>query len=248
MTGYDAVVLAGGSARRLGGAAKPALRVAGVALIDRVAAAVHGAGRLIVVGPAEYAPSGALVVRERPPGGGPVPALRAALPEVRAPRTLLLAADLPFLTGRTVMALLAALDAPPAGGGRPAAGAVLVDDAGRRQWLAGVWRTEALRGAVRGHRGGSLHGLLGPLAPAAVRPATGAAPAPWLDCDTAADLDAARRLASGGRRRPHGRARAGDRSRADGPARSDGRVDGRADGRDLSDSGAPRVGEFRADR
>ncbi|MEH6375729.1 NTP transferase domain-containing protein, partial [Streptomyces sp. KLMMK] len=36
MTGYDAVVLAGGAARRLGGADKPTLRVGGRTLLDRV--------------------------------------------------------------------------------------------------------------------------------------------------------------------------------------------------------------------
>lgn len=43
--GYDAVVLAGGSARRLGGADKPGLRVGDSTLIERVAAAVCDAGR-----------------------------------------------------------------------------------------------------------------------------------------------------------------------------------------------------------
>ncbi|MGW4109093.1 NTP transferase domain-containing protein, partial [Streptomyces sp. NPDC004976] len=37
--GYDAVVLAGGAARRLGGADKPGVRVGGRALLDRVLAA-----------------------------------------------------------------------------------------------------------------------------------------------------------------------------------------------------------------
>ncbi|WP_198601894.1 NTP transferase domain-containing protein, partial [Streptomyces sp. MH60] len=40
--GYDAVVLAGGAARRLGGADKPGLRVGARALLDRVLAACAG--------------------------------------------------------------------------------------------------------------------------------------------------------------------------------------------------------------
>ncbi|MFD9249059.1 NTP transferase domain-containing protein, partial [Streptomyces bottropensis] len=40
---FDAVVLAGGAARRLGGADKPALRVGGRALLDRVLTACAGA-------------------------------------------------------------------------------------------------------------------------------------------------------------------------------------------------------------
>ena len=42
MTGYDAVLLAGGGAARLGGVVKPALQVGGVTLLDRVLAAVPG--------------------------------------------------------------------------------------------------------------------------------------------------------------------------------------------------------------
>ncbi|MYY85285.1 NTP transferase domain-containing protein, partial [Streptomyces sp. SID335] len=46
---YDAVVLAGGGAARLGGADKPGVRVGGRALIDRVLAACSGAGTTVVV-------------------------------------------------------------------------------------------------------------------------------------------------------------------------------------------------------
>ncbi|WP_240497415.1 NTP transferase domain-containing protein, partial [Streptomyces hirsutus] len=40
---YDALVLAGGGARRLGGADKPGVRVGGRSLLDRVLAACSGA-------------------------------------------------------------------------------------------------------------------------------------------------------------------------------------------------------------
>ncbi|NUW41709.1 molybdenum cofactor guanylyltransferase [Nonomuraea rhodomycinica] len=111
--GYDAVVLAGGEARRLGGADKPGLVVGGRTLLERVAGAVSGAGRVVVVGPARDLP-GVVFTQEDPPGGGPVPALRAGLREVTAPRVVLLAADLPFLTPPHISALLAAADAPDA--------------------------------------------------------------------------------------------------------------------------------------
>src|ERR1700722_3239487 len=89
---FDAVILAGGQARRLGGADKPALTVGGIPLAAAVAQAAITAGpnRLILVGPPRPAltatvpapPGGLRTVREDPPGGGPVPALRAGLAEV----------------------------------------------------------------------------------------------------------------------------------------------------------------------
>ena len=153
---YDACVLAGGRASRLGGQDKPGLRVSGRPLIESVAAAVADAGRLIIVGPDRPGLPNAIFRREDPPGGGPVPALRAGLTEVGAPWVALLAADLPFLTAEHVSALLDAaggrhdgdMTGRPTGGGNVVdgeaveggarAGAVLVDDGGREQWLAGV--------------------------------------------------------------------------------------------------------------
>jgi molybdopterin-guanine dinucleotide biosynthesis protein A len=66
---------------------------------------------------------------------------------------------------------------------------VLVDSTGREQWLAGWWRTAALRAALETYQGSSLFGLLGPLEPARVAVAEGE---PWFDCDTPADLERAR--------------------------------------------------------
>lgn len=178
---HDACILAGGLARRLGGRDKPGLRVAGRTLIASVAAAVPEAGRLIVVGASRPGLPRALFRREDPPGAGPVPALRTGLAEVTAPWVALLAADLPFLEPGHVLALLEAA-------GVAGTGAVLVDDDGREQWLAGAWRTAELARALARYEGRSLHGLLAPLAPARVRlPGR-----PWFDCDTADDLRRAR--------------------------------------------------------
>jgi|SRR5437868_2527412 len=176
---FDAVVLAGGRARRLGGPDKPAVPVGGRPLIEWVAAAAGGASRLIVVGPPRDILPGAVHVQEDPPGGGPVPALRAGLAEVRADRMALLAADLPFLRPAHLARLLGAT--------RGQHGAVLVDGDGREQWLAGCWRTDALRTALAGYAGASLHGVLGPLEPVAVTLPAGPRP-PWYDCDTPEDL------------------------------------------------------------
>ncbi|MDF2704537.1 MAG: molybdopterin-guanine dinucleotide biosynthesis protein [Nonomuraea muscovyensis] len=177
--GYDAVILAGGEARRLGGVDKPGLTVGGRTLLQRVVAAVPDAGRVVVVGPARELP-GVVFTREDPPGGGPVPALRAGLREVTAARVALLAGDLPFLGPSHVTALLDA-------GGRPG-GAVAVDGDGREQWLHGVWDTRVLRDELHRYAGRSLRGLLAPLVAARV-------PLPeraWFDCDTMDDLTHAR--------------------------------------------------------
>jgi molybdopterin-guanine dinucleotide biosynthesis protein A len=182
---YDAVVLAGGGARRLAGADKPGLLLGGRTLAAWAGAAVAGAGRLVLVGPRRPELPRAIAVREEPPGAGPVPALRAGLARVRAPWVAVLAADLPFLRAAHVDELRRR--AP----GR--AGAVLVDDEGRPQWLAGVWRTAGLLGALETYDAGSLHGLMGPLGPAHVRLPTVGRP-PWYDCDTPADVETASRM------------------------------------------------------
>lgn len=179
-------MLAGGGARRLGGADKPALRIAQTTLLDRVLAAVAPAPSY-VVGPERATTRSVVWLREQPAGGGPVAALAAALPLVTAEVVAVLAADLPFLDAGTVQRLRESM------GGR--AGALLVDDAGRDQLLVGVWHTAALRGALPADVSGArLSTVLTPLDPVRVLvPPTGRPP--WFDCDTAADLEKARRLA-----------------------------------------------------
>jgi molybdopterin-guanine dinucleotide biosynthesis protein A len=192
---FDVIILAGGRGARLGGADKPGLVVGSSTMAATAARAgvTAGARQIILVGPdrpdvAAVTAAGRLVVtREEPPGAGPVPALRAGLAEARAPWVAVLAADLPFLGGDQVLGLLAAAS------GGAAAGAVIADESGAVQWLAGCWRADRLRAALAAYQGTSLRGLLGPLRPALVRDAgPGDGPPPWLDCDTPGELAAAR--------------------------------------------------------
>ncbi|WP_281157231.1 NTP transferase domain-containing protein, partial [Streptomyces sp. HYC2] len=106
---HDAVVLAGGAARRLGGADKPGLRVGGRALLDRVLAACADADTTVVV--ADPRPTARPVrwAREEPAGAGPLAALDAGLRHTTADHVVVLSADLPFLERDTVRRLLTAL-------------------------------------------------------------------------------------------------------------------------------------------
>jgi molybdopterin-guanine dinucleotide biosynthesis protein A len=194
---FDVIILAGGRGARLGGADKPGLVVGSstMAATAARAAVTAGADRIILVGPARpdvaaatAAGAGRLIVtREEPPGAGPVPALRAGLTEAAAPWVAVLAADLPFLGGDQVLSLLAAAR------GGTSAGAVIADESGAVQWLAGCWRTDRLGPALAAYQGSSLRGLLGPLRPALIRAGRpGDGPPPWLDCDTPDELAAAR--------------------------------------------------------
>ncbi|WP_052682027.1 molybdenum cofactor guanylyltransferase [Saccharothrix sp. ST-888] len=186
MTAYDAMVLAGGAARRFGGADKPALEVGGRPLLDRVLAACADAGTTVVVGPPrDTARDGVTWTREQPPGGGPVAAVAAGLGRITADRVLLLAADLPFLDRPTVGRLLAVLDETGS------EGALLVDAAGRDQPLAAAYRTAALRRALAalGEPDGlPLRRLLAPLDLVRLADPQGVA----YDCDTWEELAQAR--------------------------------------------------------
>ena len=198
-TAYDAVVLAGGAARRLGGADKPGVRVGGRTLLDRVLAACSGARRTVVVGAPRPTARPVGWTREEPIGTGPVAALAAGVTALGAtgsgdPGTLLvLSADLPFLGEGTVLRLLAALDAGPG-----AEGALLVDGEGREQPLVAVYRATALRRELDGLRQARgeldhlpLRALVGGLR--LVRVPVGAEePAASFDCDTWEDIATAR--------------------------------------------------------
>lgn len=207
-----AIILSGGRATRMGGAAKTSLEVAGTSLLQRTTDAALAAcdGLVVIVGDAgattRAASSGAeagaaeraaaervVAVREDPPGGGPVAAIAAAIGDVDADRLLLLAGDL-VDGARAVQVLIEAGADARGSGDDPAAGGdgiVLVDGAGREQWLCSLVRTDALRGAAVGIRspsGERLSALLSPLRLVRVPDGAGVS----ADVDTWQDLSRAR--------------------------------------------------------
>ncbi|KIF68995.1 molybdopterin-guanine dinucleotide biosynthesis protein [Streptomyces sp. AcH 505] len=189
MTAYDAIVLAGGAAKRLGGADKPGVRVGGRALLDRVLGACAGAGRTVVVGGRRPTVRPVSWAREEPPGGGPLAALEAGVRHVEAPAVLVLSADLPFLRAATVERLIGALAAGDA------EAALLTDAEGRDQPLVAAYRTEPLRReiALLHTEYGSLAGLpLRLLPPELDLVRVEAGPLASFDCDTWEDISAAR--------------------------------------------------------
>lgn len=206
---YDAVVLAGGGARRLGGTDKPAVTVGGRPLLDRVLSACPDAAATVVVGPPRPVHRPVTWSREDPPGGGPLAALDAGLAHTSEDTVLVLSADLPFLTPAAVRALL---DTSDHGDGHE--GAVLHD--GRDQPLLAAYRTEPLRRELAllrteyGRLTGlpvrlllsalRLHRVAPPFSPEAAAGPGGRqqvdpvppVPSDALDCDTWEDIAAAR--------------------------------------------------------
>ncbi|MFK0101221.1 NTP transferase domain-containing protein [Streptomyces sp. NPDC091040] len=189
MTAYDAIVLAGGAAKRLGGADKPAVRVGGRPLLDRVLAACPDAGTTVVVGDRRPTARAVTWAREVPPGGGPLAALGAGVRHTSAERVLVLSADLPFLGADTVAALLAA------SGREGVEGALCSDEGGRDQPLVAVYRGEPLRRelACLAVEHGGLGGLpLRLLTQELTLCRVAAGPLASFDCDTWEDIASAR--------------------------------------------------------
>jgi molybdopterin-guanine dinucleotide biosynthesis protein A len=183
-----AVIPAGGAGRRMGGVDKAVLTVGGVRLLDRVLTPSREVcHRLVVVGPARpTSVAGVEFVQERRPGGGPVPAVAAALEHLPAcDVAVVLAGDLPFLG---VDHLRALLDALPAA----AAGAVAgPDHRGRPNPLLAAYGAAALR---------SRAAALGPGAPASRLLPGGATtldlgPSATFNVNSRADHEAANLLA-----------------------------------------------------
>lgn len=190
-SGFDAIVLAGGTGSRLGGVDKAAVEVGGQPLVDRVLTACRAARQVVVVGPERPLPPGVLRTAEEPPGGGPVAGLAAGLAMVDASIVVVLACDLALLSADTVADLVEALVADAT-----ASAALALDETDRAQPLAAAYRTGPLRSAIAaaaGHGGVDglpLHRVVSQLARVDVAVGPGQA---W-DCDTWPDVRRARTL------------------------------------------------------
>ncbi|MBD8868113.1 molybdenum cofactor guanylyltransferase [Nocardioides donggukensis] len=156
---FGAVVLAGGTAARLGGADKASIELHGRTLLTHALDAVLDAGEVVVLG--DWVPTHRPVTftREDPAHGGPAAGLLAGLDAfARRPLQIaVLAVDMPYVT----MATIGRLREHSAGHD----GAVLRGADGRRQ-LAMVLDTARLaqvRPEYAAEHGLPMHRLLAPL-------------------------------------------------------------------------------------
>ena len=152
-----AVILAGGTAARLGGADKASIEYAGRTFLEHALAAVGATEEVVVVGDPVPTSRPVTFVREDPPLGGPVAGMLAGRHALAGPAATLvvLAVDMPLVTASTVGRLVAAAS------GRD--GSVLRDEEGRRQ-LALVLHTSRLDAiAPADPHGHAVGDLLAPL-------------------------------------------------------------------------------------
>lgn len=151
-----AVILTGGAGSRLGGADKASIEVRGSTLLEHALAATAAAEEVVVVGPRLPTSRPVTWAREDPPGGGPAAGLLAGLHALTSPpgEVCLLAVDMPRFTAATLARLREALSSAEGAGG-----VCLLDDEDRRQWLAGVYRFDALLAAAPPRTDGAAHGL-----------------------------------------------------------------------------------------
>ena len=109
-TGLSAAILAGGLARRLGGADKASLPVGRSRIIDRQLAALSAVAsdvRIVANDGARYGGLGVRVIADLVPGAGPLGGLYTALVDAVHDRVVILACDLPFVTAALLQRLAA---------------------------------------------------------------------------------------------------------------------------------------------
>lgn len=159
LSGFAAIVLAGGQAARLGGADKASIEVGGRSLLERSLDAVVDAGEVVVVGQPVPTERPVTFVLEDPRHGGPVAGLLTGRDSLlrRFPTLAVLAVDMPHLTSATFRRLHEAAVGHE--------GAVLTGADGRTQLALVVEtaRLDAVRPDREGQHGMAMRALLEPL-------------------------------------------------------------------------------------
>jgi molybdopterin-guanine dinucleotide biosynthesis protein A len=126
LSGTAAAILAGGKATRMGGRPKAFLEVEGRRIVDRQLEVLRPLFSEILVGandPAPYAELGLPVIPDPVRDQGPLAGILAVIEAASAPRIVVVACDMPYLTAAS-LAMIAApeVDADvvvPVVGGRP---------------------------------------------------------------------------------------------------------------------------------
>jgi len=158
---WNAIVLAGGRAARLGGVDKAGVEVHGRTLLTWALDAVIDAREVVVVGDQVPTDRPVTFVREDPRYGGPVAALLTGLDALLRPAAYVavVAVDMPRLTPRTLRRLLEAASAEDVDG------SALVGPDGRRQLVIVLEtaRLHEVRPDREAQHGMALRTLLEPL-------------------------------------------------------------------------------------
>ena len=151
-----AVILSGGSGVRLGGVDKASIEIDGLTLLEHALTSTAAAQEVVVVGSELPTTRPVTWTREEPHGGGPAAGLLAGIDALaeRPGLVCVLAVDMPRFSARTLGRLVDVLAVE----GEDADAVCLVDDENRKQWLAAVYRYDALM-AARPEDRSAEHGL-----------------------------------------------------------------------------------------
>jgi molybdenum cofactor guanylyltransferase len=136
-----AIVLCGGSSRRLG-RDKLSEPLGAATVLDALLGALPSEWPVVAVGPDRPTARHVAWTRESPTGGGPVAGIAAGIDLVKTDILVVVAGDMPFV-GPWLPRLVAALQERPT-----VAAVVAVDQEGRRNPLLGAYRVSALRAAL----------------------------------------------------------------------------------------------------
>jgi len=180
MSEFTAILLTGGSARRLSGIDKATLRIAGESCFVRVLSALQSASAIIVVGPPiEVKDERITFLQEEPKGGGPVAALAAALGHISTERVAVVSVDVPLVSG--------AVDELRAQW-QPTDVALVASDGMHESYLVSIFNVEALRAAIAALATAANASMKSVLAYLNYRPVIVSNPDMLIDVDTPEDL------------------------------------------------------------